>query len=181
MFKIPDRVADLFGDHAIRIEVWRALTAAGQTQGYEEKYLEDGPFGEVVLITYGRLKNFDMAALPDDQRELVAGAKALSHRLATAGHAIDLASTADQRANEDWPQLLAFVQQKCAARMGLPGHEGWERCFTYIVGRAEAFVQPTRSAEDRDAGYAVLRHFASFFRRDAGFEQGWLIEVPDIG
>ncbi|MFE3830508.1 hypothetical protein [Streptomyces sp. NPDC059092] len=127
------------------------------------------------------MKNFDMATLPDDQRDLMAGAKALSHRLVTAGHAIDLASKADQRADGDWPQLLAFVQQRCAARVGLPGHEEWERCFTYIVGQAEAFVQPTRSAEDRDAGYAVLRHFASSFRRHAGFEQGWLIKVPDIG
>ncbi|WP_326817053.1 hypothetical protein OIE61_14025 [Streptomyces sp. NBC_01762] len=115
------------------------------------------------------------------QQESVAGAKALAHRLVTAGYAIDAAVKVGQRTNDDWPQLLDFVQRKCSARVGLPGHEGWERCYTHIVKRSAAAVQPARPDEDRDAGYAVLRHFASFFRGDMGFEQRWLIEVPDAG
>lgn len=177
MFKIPDRVADLFGDDTIRVEFQWALLAAGQVQGYE--YLEDGPFSEIARITYRRLKDFDRAALPEDQRELVAGAKALSHRLITSGYAIDEASKADERAADDWPELLAFVQQKCAARVGLPGHDGWERCYTHIISRAATALQQDRPAEDRDAGYAVLRHFASFFSGDAAFERRWFIQVPE--
>ncbi|MGA5473845.1 hypothetical protein ACPCUK_34380 [Streptomyces arboris] len=179
MFRIPDRVADLFGDHATRVEFQRALLAAGQVQGYEMKYLEDGPFSEVARITYRQLKVFDWAALSEDQRELVAGAKALSHRLITSGYAIDEASKAGAHAADDWPELLAFVQRKCAARVGLPDHDGWERCYTHIIGRAEAALQQDRPAEDRDAGHAVLRHFASFFSGDAGFERRWFIQVPE--
>ncbi|MCX5427934.1 hypothetical protein OHU11_09635 [Streptomyces sp. NBC_00257] len=181
MFNSPDRTADLFGDHRIRVEFEQVLIVAGRLENYEQKYLEDGPFSEAARITYRRLVDFDRAPLPDEQQELVAGAKALAHRLVTAGYAINAAAKADQRATDDWPQLLAFVQQKCAARVGLLDYEGWERCFTFIVGRSEEAVQPGRSADDRDAGYAVLRHFASFFSGDAGFEQRWLIEVPDIG
>lgn len=179
MFRIPDRVADLFGDHATRVEFQRALLAAGQVQGYEMKYLEDGPFSEVARITYQRLKDFDRARLPEDQRELAAGAKALSHRLITSGYAIDKAARVDEHAADDWPQLLAFVQEKCSARVGLPDHDGWERCYTHIVGRAEAALQAGRTSEDRDAGYAVLRHFAYFFSGDVGFERRWFIEVPE--
>lgn len=40
MFKIPDRVADLFGDHGVHGEFHRALIVTGQVQGNEEKYLE---------------------------------------------------------------------------------------------------------------------------------------------
>ncbi|MFJ3270139.1 hypothetical protein [Streptomyces sp. NPDC086776] len=121
MFKIPDRVADLFGDHGVRVEFHRALIVTGQVQGNEEKYLEDGPFSEVATVTYQRLAHFDRASLPKRQQESVAGAKALAHRLVTAGYAIDAAATAGQRTNDDWPQLLDFVQRKCSARVGLPG------------------------------------------------------------
>lgn len=179
MFKIPDHIADYFGDHPTRVEFQRALIAAGQVQDYEMKYLEDGPFSEVTRITYRRLKDFDRAALPEEKRELVAGAKALSHRLITSGYAIDEAAKAGEGAVDDSPELLAFVQQKCAARVGLPGHDGWERCYTHIISRAEAALQQDCAAEDRDAGYAVLRHFASFFSGDAGFERRWYIEVPE--
>ncbi|MFJ8923827.1 hypothetical protein ACIREK_30670 [Streptomyces sp. NPDC102415] len=179
MFKIPDRVADLFGDHATRAELHGALLAANQVQDYEQKYLEDGPFSEIARIAYQRLKDFDRSTLSADQRELVAGAKALSHRLITSGYAIDVAAKADEHAVDDWPELLAFVQRKCAARLELPDHEGWERCYTHIVDRAETALQPGRPTEDRDAGYAVLRHFASFFSRDAGYERRWFIQVPD--
>ncbi|MEV5854612.1 MULTISPECIES: hypothetical protein [Streptomyces] len=177
MFKIPDRVADLFSDDTIRVEFQRALLAAGQAQGHE--YLEHGPFFEVVRVTYRRLKNFDRRVLPEDQRELVAGAKALSHRLITSGYAIHEAAKADEHAADDWPELLAFVEQKCAARLGLSGHDGWERCYTHIISRAETALQQDRPAEGRDAGYAVLRHFASFFSGDAGFERRWYIQVPE--
>ncbi|MFJ3278498.1 hypothetical protein [Streptomyces halstedii] len=180
MFKIPDRVADLFGDDAIRVEFQQALLAAGQVQGHEMKYLEDGPFSEVARITYRRLRDFDRTALPEDQRELVAGAKALSHRLITSGYAIDEAAKAEEHAADDWPELFAFVQRKCAARVGLPGHNGWERCYTHIIGRAEAALQQDRPAEDHDARYAVLRHFASFFSGDAGFDRRWFIQVPEV-
>ncbi|MFE7243811.1 hypothetical protein [Streptomyces sp. NPDC057580] len=179
MFKIPDRVADLFGDHGIRVEFERALIAAGQLESYEQKYFEVCSFSEAARITYRQLVDFDRASLTDEQQELVAGAKALAHRLITAGYAIDAAAKADQGVIDDWPQLLAFVQQKCAARVGLPGHEGWERCFTYIIGRCEEVIQPSRLPDDRGAASAVLRHFASFFPRDAGFERAWWIEVPD--
>ncbi|MFH9685257.1 hypothetical protein ACH4LE_02810 [Streptomyces sp. NPDC017413] len=177
MFKIPDRIADLFGDETIRLEFHQSLLAAGQAQGYKMNYLEEVSFSEAARITYRRLKNFDRAALPEDRRELVAGAKALSHRLITSGYAIDEVSKAGKRGREDWPDLLAFVQRKCAARVGLRNHEGWEHCYTHIVGRAEAALQPDRTAEDRVAAYAVLRHFASFFAADAGFERAWRIEV----
>ncbi|MGW4834802.1 hypothetical protein [Streptomyces globisporus] len=179
MFKIPDRVADLFGSNAIRVEFQQALLAAGQAQGHEMKYLEDGPFSEVARITYRRLKDFDRSTLPETRRELVASAKALSHRLITSGYAIDEAAKAGEHAADDIPELLAFVQRKCAARVGLPGHDGWERCYTHIVSRAEGALQQDRPAEDRDAGYAVLRHFASFFSRDDGFERRWFIQVPE--
>ncbi|RPK56259.1 hypothetical protein EES43_24765 [Streptomyces sp. ADI96-02] len=181
MFKISDRVADLFGDHAIRVEFQQALLAAGQLQDHEMKYLEDGPFSEIARITYRRLKDFDRTALPEEKRELVAGAKALSHRLITSGYAIDKAARADEHAAEDWPELLAFVQRKCSARVGLPDHDGWERCYTHIVGRAEAALQTGRASEDRAAGYAVLRHFAYFFSGDVGFERRWYLEVPEAG
>ncbi|MEU8623335.1 hypothetical protein [Streptomyces sp. NPDC048669] len=179
MFKIPDRVADLFGDHQLRVEFERALLAAGKLAHYEEKYFEDGPFSEAARNTYLRLAGFDRSSLPTEQQELVAGAKALTHRLITSGYAIAAAAKAKQHVSEDWPRLLDFVQRKCAARVGLPGHEGWERCFTHIVDRAEAAIQPSRPSDDRDAAYAVLQHFASFFRGDAGFERAWLIDVPE--
>ncbi|MFE6934348.1 hypothetical protein ACFVDT_20265 [Streptomyces sp. NPDC057699] len=179
MFKIPDRVADLFGDHATRVEFHRALLAANQVQGYEEKYLEDGPFSEIARITYQRLKDFDMSALSADRRELVASAKALSHRLITSGYAIDVAAKANGRALDDWPELLAFTREKCEGGARVSDNEGWERCYTHIVDRTEAALQPERPTEDRDAGYAVLRHFASFFSRDAGYERRWFIQVPD--
>ncbi|MYR95266.1 MULTISPECIES: hypothetical protein [unclassified Streptomyces] len=179
MFKIPDRVADLFDDDAIRVEFQQALLAVSQVQGYEMKYLEDGPFSEAARITYRRLKDFDRTALPEEQRELVACAKALSHRLITSGYAIDKAARADEHAADDWPELLTFVQRKCSARVGLPDHDGWERCYTHIVGRAEAALQAGRASEYRDAGYAVLRHFAYFFSGDVGYERRWYLEVPE--
>ncbi|MFC9244589.1 hypothetical protein ACFT7S_11330 [Streptomyces sp. NPDC057136] len=179
MFKIPDRVADLFGDHQLRVEFERALFVAGKLERREERYFQITPFSEAARITYRSLANFDGSLLPAEQRELVAGAKALTHRLITSGYAIDIAAKAGQRVGDDWPQLLDFAQRKCAARVGLPDHEGWERCSTYIVSHAEEAIHPKRSTEDRDAAYAVLRHLASFFAGDAGFERAWRIEVPE--
>ncbi|MCX5144641.1 hypothetical protein [Streptomyces sp. NBC_00338] len=179
MFKIPDRAADLFGDHQLRVEFDRALRAAGKFEPREEEWFYTMSFSGAARTSYRRLARFDRASLPTEQRELVAGVKALTHRLITSGYAIDAAAKAGSHVNEDWPDLVDFVQRKCTVRVGLPDHEGWERCFTHIVGRAEAAVQLSRPAEDRDAAYVVLQHFASFFRGDAGFERTWLIEVPE--
>ncbi|MYX16171.1 hypothetical protein GTY67_22710 [Streptomyces sp. SID8374] len=180
MFKIPDRVADLFGDHAIQVEFQRALLAASQLQGYEMKYLEDGPFSEIARITYRQLKDFDRTALPEDQRELVAGAKALSHRLITSGYSIHEAAKANESATDDWEELLAFTREKCKGSAQIADNAGWERCYTYILDRAEAALGADRPDEDRDAGYAVLRHLASFHRTDTGFQLRWYIKVPEV-
>jgi hypothetical protein len=177
MFRIPDRVDDLFGDDTIRVEFRRALLAAGQVQGYE--YLEDGPFSEVARITYQRLKDFDRASLPEDQREPVAGAKALSHRLITSGYAIHEAARANERAGDDWSGLLAYAREKCEGSARIADNKGWERCYIYILDQAEAALGSDRPDEDRDAGYAVLRHFASFYNTDNDFERRWYIQVPE--
>ncbi|WP_406190276.1 hypothetical protein OH791_33970 [Streptomyces anulatus] len=177
MFKIPDRVADLFGDDTIRVEFQQALLAAGQVQGHE--YLEHGPFSEVARITYRRLKDFDGAALPEEQRELVAGAKALSHRLIISGYAIHEAAKANERAADDWSELLAYARAKCEGSARVADNKGWERCYTYILDQAEAALGSDRPDVDRAAGYAVLRHFASFYNADEGFERRWYIQVPE--
>ncbi|MYR36389.1 hypothetical protein GTX14_04900 [Streptomyces sp. SID4944] len=179
MFKIPDRVADLFGDQTIRVEFQQALLAVGQVQGYEMKYLEDGPFSEAARITHERLHGVDLQAVPEGQRSLVAGARALSRRLITSGYAIHQAAKAGERAQGDWSDLLAFAREKCAGSAQIADNAGWERCYTYILDRAEAALESERSAEDRDAGYAVLRHLASFYRADAGFQPSWYIQVPE--
>lgn len=181
MFKIPDRVADLFGDNAIRVEFQQALLAAGKVQGHEMKYLEDGPFSEAARITHGRLHEVDLQTVPEDQRSLVAGARALSRRLITSGYAIHKAANSDERAEDDWDDLLTFTREKCAGSAQLADNAGWERCTTYILDRAEAALGSDRSDEDRDAGYAVLRHLASFYRADAGFRSSWYIQVPEAG
>ncbi|WP_392667822.1 hypothetical protein [Streptomyces sp. LN785] len=149
MFKIPDRVADLFGDHQLRVEFERALLVAGKLERREERYFQITSLSEVARISYCRLDGFDWSRLPAEQRELLAGVRALAHRLITSGYAIDVAAKADQRVGEDWTQLLDFVQRKCAARVGLADHEGWERCFTYIVGHAEEAIQAKWSDKDR--------------------------------
>ncbi|MFF3094114.1 hypothetical protein [Streptomyces cyaneofuscatus] len=179
MFRIPDRVADLFGDHATRVEFQRALLAAGQVQGYEMKYLEDGPFSEVARITHGRLHGVDLQTVPEDQRSLVAGARALSRRLITSGYAIHEAAKAGERAQDDWSELLTFTRGKCELSAQIADNVGWERCYTYILDRAEAALGAGQPAEDRDAGYAVLRHLASFYRADADFRSSWYIQVPE--
>ncbi|WP_031091328.1 hypothetical protein [Streptomyces sp. NRRL WC-3549] len=179
MFRIPDRVADLFGDRRIRVEFERALRAASTFEDYEQRYFSMVSFSEAARIPYRRLASFDRSSLPKEQQELVVGIKALTHRLITSGYAIAAAAKVDQHAGEDWARLLDFVQRKCAARVGLPGHEGWERCFTHIVGQAEKAIRSSRPRDDRDAAYAVLRHFASFFAGDVGFEKAWWIEVPE--
>ncbi|MFJ6316111.1 hypothetical protein ACIQJW_08520 [Streptomyces californicus] len=179
MFKIPDRVADLFGDDAIRVEFQQALLAAGQVQGHEMKYLEDGPFSEAARITHGRLHGVDLQTIPEDQRSLVAGAKALAHRLITSGYAIHEAATAGERAQDDWSELLAFARGKCEFSAQIADNMGWERCSAYILDRAEAALGGGQPAEDRDAGYAVLRHLASFYRADPGFQPSWYIQVPE--
>ncbi|MDQ0791946.1 hypothetical protein [Streptomyces sp. B1I3] len=177
MFKIPDRVADLFGDQAARVEFQRALLAVGQAQHYEMTYLEDGPFSEAARITHGRLHSVDVNSLPEEQRELVAGAKALSHRLITSGYAIHEAAKVNELAAEDWSELLAFTREKCEGSARIADNKGWERCYTYILDRAEAALSPDRSDEDRDAGYAVLRHFASFYGTDSSFKRRWYLQV----
>ncbi|MFE5958854.1 hypothetical protein [Streptomyces rubiginosohelvolus] len=179
MFKIPDRVADLCGDDAIRVEFQQALLAAGQVQGYEMQYLEDGPFSEAARITHGRLHGVDLQAVPEVQRSLVAGARALSRRLITSGYAIHEAGKTGDRAQDDWRELLTFARSKCEFSAQVADNVGWERCYTHILDRAEAALGSDRSDEDRDAGYAVLRHFASFYRADAGFQSSWYIKVPE--
>lgn len=179
MFKIPDRVADLFGDDAIRVEFQQALLAVGQVQGHAMRYLEDGPFSEVVRITYGRLRGVDVQALSEDQRELVAGAKALSHRLITSGYAIHEAFQAKERVADDWEELHTFTRERCEGSAQLTDNAGWERCYTYILNGAAVALGADQPAEDRDAGYAVVRHLASFYRADAGFQPSWYIEVPE--
>ncbi|MFH9579153.1 hypothetical protein ACH4MO_14280 [Streptomyces globisporus] len=179
MFKIPDRVADLFGDNAIRVEFQQALLAAGQVQGHEMKYLEDGPFSEVARITHTRLHGVDLQAIPEGQRSLVAGVRGLSRRLITSGYAIHEAAKAGDRAQDDWNELLTFTRRKCEFSAQIADNLGWERCYTYILDRAEAALGSDRSDEDRDAGYAVLRHFASFYRADAGFQSSRFLQVPE--
>lgn len=178
MFKIPDRVADLFGDDTIRADFQQALLATGQVHGYGMKYLEEAAFSEAARLTHGHLKEFDVATLPEEKRELVAGSKALSHRLVTSGYAINEVVKAGDCASDDWAELLAFARQKCEDSARVADDNGWERCYTYILDRAEAALEPNRPAEDHDAGYAVLRHFASFYNADSGFKRRWFIQVP---
>ncbi|MGC5534197.1 hypothetical protein [Streptomyces sp. SR-10] len=179
MFKIPDRVADLFGDDSVRVEFQQALLAAGQVQDYEMKYLEEGPFSEAARITHGRLHGVDLKAVPEGQRSLVAGVRALSRRLITSGYAIHEAANAGERAQSDWSDLLVFAREKCAGSAQNADNAGWKRCTTYILDRAEAALGSDRSDEDRNAGYAVLRHLASFYRVDVGFQPSWYIQVPE--
>uniref|UniRef100_UPI0005608082 hypothetical protein n=1 Tax=Streptomyces sp. NRRL S-1896 TaxID=1463893 RepID=UPI0005608082 len=99
----------------------------------------------------------------------------------TSGYAIHEAVQAKERVADNWEELLAFTREKCEGSARLTDNAGWERCYTYILDRAAVALGADQPAEDRDAGYAVLRHLASFYRADVGFRSSWYIQVPEAG
>lgn len=71
------------------------------------------------------------------------------------------------------------MRQKCTGSARIADNSGWERCYTYILDRAEAALGADRPVEEHDAGCAVLRHFASFYNTDSGFRRRRFIQVTD--
>jgi hypothetical protein len=176
MFTIPDPVGDLLGGDDVRAEFAQALAAVGRFDSGARQYVTDGPFSEAARLTFGLLNDAPLADLTPDERSAVVGSRSLARRIVTSGYSLHAVREAGDHAADDWSQLLAFVQRKSVEADG----EGWEHCYTYIVGRCETALQSGKADQARDDAYAVLRHFASFFSGDRGFERRWLLDVPDV-
>ncbi|MFJ4840065.1 hypothetical protein [Streptomyces sp. NPDC088746] len=179
MFKIPDRVADLFGDHRIRDEFEQALRAADSFYQGQRIYLDDGPFSGAVQVVYQTLEDIDLAEVPEGDRSMVAGVRALARQLKLSGYAMGLARDADERVRDDWRELLAFT------RTGLDGwdaqadHDGPVLCAQWIVDPCEYYMSGAGSAEDRDDCSAALRQLATHFSGNSGFRPEWALRVKE--
>lgn len=177
MFKIPDRVADLFGDHELRVEFERALKAANCFNQGQRMYLDDGPFSGAVQVVDQALQAVDLAAIAEGDRNMVAGVRALSRQLKLSGYAMAQAREAKEFARDDWRELLSFVRTGIDDWEAQAGHDGPALCEQRIVDLCEHFLSGTNPAEDRNDSYAALRQLATHFSGNAGFRSEWALRV----
>ncbi|MFI1619665.1 hypothetical protein ACH4VT_22270 [Streptomyces lydicus] len=178
VFRIPDRTADLFSDPTIREEFKQALKVAGRLRQHQLMYLDDGPFSGAVRVTADALEDLDLVdALPGGDPRTVAGVRTLARQLQLTGYAMWHARDVGDQANDDWPDLLAFVRQQCAGWSAQADHDGPQRCLTRIVDLCEPLLDRRQPQENRRDAYAALRHFATLFSGAAGFQVDWLLHT----
>ncbi|MFG3173607.1 hypothetical protein ACGFZC_00885 [[Kitasatospora] papulosa] len=177
MFRIPDRVADLFGDQRILGEFEQALKAADCFHPGQRMYLDGGPFSGAVQVVYQTLEDVDLAKAPEADRRMVAGVRTLARQLKLSGYAMAQVRDAEEKARGDWPELLAFARAALNSWETGAGHDGPTLCAQWIVDPCEYFLSSGSPGEDRDDSYAALRQLATHFSGYAGFRQEWTLRV----
>jgi hypothetical protein len=172
-----DRTGDLFDTKAARDQFEQGLRAAGCLSSGHLVFLMDGPFSAAAQVTHQALADEPLAKLPPAERRIGVGTHTLAREFAAIGLAIHQADEAGEHAQNDWPELLAFVADRWTERASNVDHDGPALVVTHIVEPCETLFQPWQPAEARDGAYAALRHLASHFPGHGGFRLGWRIEV----